>query len=293
MFRLALRTSRPEFLSGFHDYIANRTSHKTNTVWIYLVALKHVLSLAFDRGLIDRNLFPNYKPHSEFCPRDCQTMDESMRIAELEPDHPGLGPVRDAYLFSCFTGLSYADIKSLTLRNVKKRDDQLWIYTTRRKTGTAVQVRLFELPGALLTKRMPDSQTAPHLPAAFERLVQRLPEKIIRRSNIDRLLTFHTARHTFATTVTLAQGMPIETSSKLLGHKDIRTTQIYAAVTHDQPSRKLEHLSRRIDTICSKRSGASGRRARHAADTLSNARFGEGLRLKNTNIIYESACYDP
>lgn len=161
MFRLALRTSRPEFLSGFHDYIANRTSHKTNTVWIYLVALKHVLSLAFDRGLIDRNLFPNYKPHSEFCPRDCLTMDESMRIAELEPDHPGLGPVRDAYLFSCFTGLSYADIKSLTMCNVKKRDGQLWIYTTRRKTGTAVRVRLFELPGALLTKRMPDSQTAP------------------------------------------------------------------------------------------------------------------------------------
>ena len=164
MFRLALRTSRPEFLSGFHDYIANRTSHKTNTVWIYLVALKHVLSLAFDRGLIDRNLFPNYKPHSEFCPRDCLTMDESMRIAELEPDHPGLGPVRDAYLFSCFTGLSYADIKSLTMCNVKKRDGQLWIYTTRRKTGTAVQVRLFELPGALLTKRMPDSQTAPIFP---------------------------------------------------------------------------------------------------------------------------------
>ena len=75
--------------------------------------------------------------------------------------------------------------------------------------------------------------------------------------------------------------MPIETVSKLLGHKDIRTT------------RELEHLSRRTDTICSKRSGASGRRARHAADTLSNARFGEGLRLKNTNIIYESACYDP
>ena len=153
-----------KFLSGFHDYIANRTPHKTNTVWIYLIALKHVLSLAFDRGLIDRNLFPNYKPHSEFCPRDCQTMDESMRIAELEPDHPGLGPVRDAYLFSCFTGLSYADIKSLTMCNVKKRDGQLWIYTTRRKTGPAVQGRLFELPGAIQTKRMPESQTAPIFP---------------------------------------------------------------------------------------------------------------------------------
>lgn len=155
--------------------------------------------------------------------------------------------------------------------------------------GTGPSFRIAGRPTDQTYARFADG---PHLPAAFERLVQRLPEKIIRRSNIDRLLTFHIARHTFATTVTLAQGMPIETVSKLLGHKDIRTTQIYAAVTHDQPSREL--------SICPAESTRSARSAaahpddaRHAADTLSNARFGEGLRLKNTNIIYESACYDP
>ncbi len=246
-----------EFLSGFHNYIANQSPHKTNTVWIYLIALKHILSLAFSRGLIDRNLFSNYKLHSEFRPREYLTMQELMRMVALDLDDTGLELVRDAYLFSCFTGLSYVDIKSLTMCHIKKTGKQIWIHTTRKKTGAAVQVRLFELPGTLLMKHMPDSQTAPIFPLPTNGWCNACLEKIARKTDIERHITFHTARHTFATTVTLSQGMPIETISKLLGHRDIRTTQIYAAVTHDQLSRELEHLSRKIDSICSRKSCAA------------------------------------
>lgn len=238
-----------EFLIGFHQYIARQTSHKTNTVWVYLIALKHITSLALAKGLIEHDLFADYKLHSEFVPRNYLTMDELIRMGDVELRNSRLALVRDAFLFSCFTGLAYVDVKSLTLENIKQIGGHFWIYTTRKKTGAAVRIRLFELPSALLARYMPASPTQPLFALPCNGWCNACLEKIMNMIGIDRRVTFHTARHTFATTVTLSQGMAIETISKLLGHKDIRTTQIYATVTHDLLTREMEQLSRKIDAL--------------------------------------------
>lgn len=238
-----------EFLTGFHQYIAQECGRKKNTTWIYMIALKHILMLARGKGYLTKDLFANYKLHSEFVSRNYLSMAEIRKLIRLELDDATLQLVRDAFLFSCFTGLSYIDICTLTQQHIKQDGKQLWINTTRRKTGSAVNVRLFAVPLAILLKYKPvrDADRIFNLPSNGWCNV--CLERIVSQAGIDRHITFHSARHTFATTITLSQGMAIETISKLLGHKNIRTTQIYATITHSKLDGDMERLSKRLDTL--------------------------------------------
>lgn len=238
-----------DFLTGFHAYIVRQCGHKKNTAWVYMIALKHVLMLARSKGYLHRDLFAGYKLHGEFVGRSYLTFAEIDRLLGAELPSGGLRLVRDAFVFGCFTGLSYVDLRSLTRRQVQQHGDRVWLQLARRKTGTEVSVRLFALPQAILRC---------YLPADSERRIFDLPangwcnkllERIGTAAGIAKHITFHTARHTFATTVTLAQGMPIETISKLLGHRSIRTTQIYAVITHSGLDGAMERLSRSIDSL--------------------------------------------
>lgn len=238
-----------EFLTGFHQYVAREGEHKKNTTWIYMIALKHILMLARSRGYLSIDLFSNYKLKSEFVARNFLSMSEIQRIMRLKLDDPTTQLVRDAFIFSCFTGLSYIDLRMLTSQHIQQQRKQLWISTTRRKTGSAVNVRLFAIPYAILLKYKPlkSDQQIFNLPSNGWSNV--CLERIMNQAGIMRHITFHSARHTFATTITLSQGMAIETISKLLGHKNIRTTQIYATITHSKLDGDMERLSKRLDTL--------------------------------------------
>lgn len=245
-----------EFLTGFHAYIARDCAHKKNTMWIYMIALKHILMLARSRGYLARDLFADYKLKSEFVMRNYLTINEINKIIGLDFSDCTLQLVRDAFLFSCFTGLSYIDLLALTPGNIQHEKKQLWISTTRRKTGSSVQVRLFSVPHVILLKNMPAAVGSRIFDLPSNGWCNKCLEKIMHRAGITKPITFHAARHTFATTITLSQGVSIETISKLLGHKNIRTTQIYAAVTRSKLDSDMERLSRRIDLLC--RNGIGG-----------------------------------
>lgn len=239
-----------KFLTGFHSYISQECAHKKNTMWIYMIALKHILMLARSRGYLARDLFANYKLHSEFVARSYLTIEEINRLARTEYAHATLRLVRDAFLFSCFTGLSYIDIRSLTPRNLQQVKKQLWINTTRRKTGSEVSVRLLTAPHVILLRYMPDAADEQFFRLPSNGWCNKCLDRIMEQARISKSVTFHAARHTFATTITLSQGVAIETISKLLGHKNIRTTQIYANITHSRLDGEMERLSRRIDALC-------------------------------------------
>lgn len=252
------------FLTGFHSYISRECAHRKNTMWVYMIALKHVLMLARSRGCLARDLFADYKLRSEYVSRSYLSIEEINRVARTEYGKPTLQLVRDAFLFSCFTGLSYIDIRDLTPRNLQQEKKQLWIHTTRRKTGSEVSVRLFTVPHEILLK---------YLPAGPDERIFRLPtngwcnkclERIMRQARIPKHVTFHAARHTFATTITLSQGVAIETISKLLGHRNIRTTQIYAEITHSKLDGEMNRLSRRIDCLCPNLVAAADEAVPHA-----------------------------
>ena len=213
-----------EFLTGFHAYIAKEAGYKKNTTWIYMIALKHILMLARSKGYMGKDLFANYKLQSEFVTRNYLTMEEITRMMQYESEDLTLQLVRDTFLFSCFTGLSYVDIRDLEPQNIQEINKQLK-YMPASGSG-----RIFELPSNGWCNKCLD--------------------KIVAEAGIQKKITFHAARHTFATTITLSQGVAIETISKLLGHKNIRTTQIYANITHSHISSEMERLSKRINLLC-------------------------------------------
>lgn len=247
---LAFRELDRNFLVDFHAWIRKEPELRINTAWVYMTALKHILMLARGVGYMQRDLFVNYKLHSEFVARNFLSEEELLEIMHVPLEEPELQLVRDAYVFSCFTGLSYIDLRELRPENLRRERNEMWINTKRRKTGTAVNIRLFAVPSSILLRYGPTPCGERIFNLPTNGWCNACLRRIVSRTNIGRYITFHSARHTFATTITLSQGMAIETISKLLGHTNIRTTQIYAAITRSHLGGELDRLSHRLDTFC-------------------------------------------
>ena len=167
----------------------------------------------------------------------------------LEGLNPMLALVRDAFLFSCFTGLSFIDLKRLTRAHISQFGDHRWIETVRHKTGSQVQVRLLDVAQSILEKYAPREPRSAIFPLPSNSWSNRCLAQLMQLCRIEKRVTFHCARHTFATTLALSHGMPIEAISKLLGHASIRTTQIYATITRSHLDRELNRLSDEIESL--------------------------------------------
>ncbi len=240
-----------EFLTDFHRYVTLECNCKKNTIWVYMIALKHILMLAREQGYMKRNPFSDYKLCYESVARNYLSAAELRGIIRLTPATPMLQLVRDAFLFSCFTGLSYIDLCQLTPRHIRKEHDQLWINTFRQKTGSPVHIRLFGVAHAIIRKYLTPECNARIFDLPTNGWCNSCLERLMTMAGITRRITFHAARHTFATTITLSQGVAIETISELLGHKSVRTTQIYAKITHSKLEKEMTLLSKKIDSLYS------------------------------------------
>ena len=237
------------FVTEFQAYISRHKAHKTNTVWVYMIALKHIMALAQNLGYMNRNPFCNHRLRAEFVARNYLSMDEIRHLIGMELPAGNLRTVHELFLFSCFTGLSYIDMRNLKFENLQNIDGEIWINTARCKTGTAVSVRLFELPRSILMRHAEQRSSGTIFDMPSNGWCNNCLRRIMQMAGIGRRITFHSARHTFATSITLSQGVAIETISKLLGHKNIRTTQIYASITHSHLRDEMNMLSRRVDML--------------------------------------------
>jgi integrase len=174
-------------------------------------------------------------------------MEDLQKIMNTDFHMPLRNLVRDLFVFSSFTGMAYADVKKLTVNELATTDDgRQWIIAARKKTGTVSRIRLLDTPLKIIEKHI-DNRTDDrlfHVPVYGT--VDHNLKRIDKICGINRQMTFHMARHTFATAVCLSQGVPIETVSKMLGHRDIQTTQIYATVSTQKISSDMEKLSKRI-----------------------------------------------
>jgi len=164
-----------------------------------------------------------------------------------------LNQVRDIFLFCCFTGLAYADVNKLKRNEiVKGLDGEMWIFTKRKKTDTPSRIPL--LPSALtLLDKYTDhpvcSNLGKALPVSTNQKMNAYLKEIAGICGIDKPLTFHIARHTFATTVTLSNGVPIESVSKMLGHTNIKTTQHYAKILDLKVSQDMAAIRQKYAAI--------------------------------------------
>ena len=243
---IALEAVNGDFLTDFHRYLLLEVRHRRNTIWVYLTALKHLLRWARRMGVEIGDPFVDYPVRSETVRRGFLTEGELIRLMSLTELEPSLQLVRDLFLFSCFTGLSFVDLKGLTRKNLVQLGEHWWIDTARHKTGTEVSVRLMEVALAILERYAPADSAAPLFPLPSNSWCNRCLARLARMCGIEKRVTFHMARHTFATTLALSHGMPIETISRLLGHTSIRTTQIYATVTRTQLDREMSRLAEQL-----------------------------------------------
>ena len=172
--------------------------------------------------------------------------DEIQAIADKDFDTERLRQVRDIFLFSCFTGLAYADVQKLKKTEIVKGiDGEMWIATKRLKTDTPTRVPLLPSASAIIN-RYAFHPVCCHkgtaLPVSTNEKMNAYLKEIAGVCGINKKLTYHTARHTFATTVTLSNGVPIETVSKMLGHTNIKTTQHYAKILDMKVSKDMALL---------------------------------------------------
>ena len=235
------------FIEAFALYLRVECKMQPETVNGRIMLLQKVVRVALHRGLITRPPFFGYKPEKCKVKIKSLTAEEFERILSTPIERPTLMFVRDMFVFSTFTGMSYSDVRKFTWKNlVKEEDGSLWISMFRQKTDTPFNVKLLDIPIQIIEKYRgmgKDDKVFPMI--ALTNIDTRL--KIVAKlCGIDKPLAYHVARHTFASQLCLSQGVPIETVSQMMGHRDIHTTQRYARVNNDKIASDMKRLSARI-----------------------------------------------
>lgn len=205
-----------------------------------------MVRLAVRLEWLEKDPFVNYQRRYKKVERAFLTQRELTLIEETTFTHIGVERVKDVFLFSCYTGLSYIDVYELTKEQLTMGiDGHYWIYTQREKTSETVKVPLLPQAMSIIEKYLDDPFTIERsklLPVYSNHKTNKHLREIRDACNIPKHITFHTARHTFATTSTLSNGVPIETVSKMLGHTKLSTTQIYARVLERKIGQDMELL---------------------------------------------------
>src|ERR1700761_7948422 len=252
---MPLKDLNYEFISGFEFFVRNNSLKEsdpctTNGTMKHLERLKKMVTWAQKNEWIDKNPFSNFRLKFKHIEREFLS---DLELATLESQEFGnftLDRVKDLFLFSCYTGLSYVDLIELRPSEVLTGIDKIkWIKTTRAKTDTPVNVPLLK-PAQLLLEKFSDDDAANRdtvFPYVSNQEVNRSLKIIAEICGIQKYLTFHLARHTFATTVTLMNGVPIETISKMLGHTKLTTTMIYTHVMQSKIGLEMNLLQDRLD----------------------------------------------
>ena len=235
-----------EFVSSLDHYfkVVRKCNH--NTAAKYIKNLKKVVNMALKNDWLNKDPFINFSATIKPVKRDYLTLEELALLEGLKIGLRRLYSVRDVFVFSCYTELAYVDIENLTSDNlVKGIDGKLWIQVYRQKTNTKSNIPLLTPALRILEKYEDDPETSYSgslLPVNSNQKMNAYLKEIATLAGINKTLTFHLVRHTFATTVTLANGVPIESVSEMLGHKSIRTTQIYAKVIDKKVSEDMSRL---------------------------------------------------
>lgn len=244
------------FILRFENYLRSikprnyRRKLQHNAVMKHIQRLRKMVTLAFHLEWIDRDPFAKFKSHLIQKEREFLSSEDLTKLENIQLEEYRLRKVRDTFVFSCYTGISYADVMLLKKQNVVKGiDGKDWIVTKREKNGNQVKLPLLEKAADILKSYEFDRNCMINnslLPIISNQKMNSYLKEIAQMCRITTNITFHLARHTFATTVALSNGVPIETVSKILGHRKLSTTQIYAKVIERKVSDDMELLQQKL-----------------------------------------------
>lgn len=246
---LPVRELNTVFVENFYLYLRNACGISNNTAMKFVQRFRTVLYYARNTGLDFIDPFANYKFNFDRVDRGYLEQAEIDKIYNKVFTSKQLEQVRDMFIFSCYTGLSYVDLYNVTAENIRTGfDGKLWIMTKREKTGIDSNIPLLEIPRQILQKYEGKLQDGKLLPVISNQKMNDYLSEIAVLCGIDKHITFHMRRHTFATEICITQGVPIESVSKMLGHTNIKTTQIYARVVDRKVSHDMSVLERKINS---------------------------------------------
>lgn len=223
---LYLRELNINFIKHFHTFLKTEKGMAQNSCTKHLKLLKKIVNQAVANSYMTSNPFLSYKVEREPVEIDFLDEEELRRIINFDTLLPRLERAKDMFLFGCFTGLSYIDIKTLTAEHIEKDElGRIWIKKRRVKTGVLARVPLLPIAKLILDKYKGGDKLLPIQDPAD---VNKYLKDIAILCNINKRITFHTSRHTFASTVTLSNNISLEVVSKMLGHTNTRMTSHYA-----------------------------------------------------------------
>lgn len=222
------------FISELDIFLISKGGLKPNAVAKNMQQLKRLIKVCINLGWIEKDPFANYSCRLSETDRGYLTADELTVIEEVNLPNKRLEQVRDVFVFCCYTGLAYVDVSKLGRENFEKGSNGMdWIKINRTKTKTRALIPLLPKARQKLDKYAGSSAVLKGrlLPVISNQNLNKYLKEIAALCSIQKRVSMHLARHTFATTVTLEKGVDISTVSKMLGHKNVKTTQIYSKVT--------------------------------------------------------------
>ncbi|KAA8476828.1 site-specific recombinase XerD [Arcticibacter tournemirensis] len=253
---ILLREINYKFIADFETFLRahkpndHQKPMNNNGVMKHLIRLRKMTNLALRLEWITSDPFKNYKIRHQKVDKDYLTQFELEAMEKKEFDIERLAIVRDLFVFCCYTGLAYVDVMKLTASHIVRGiDGEDWIKILRQKTNIPVNTPILPQAKQIMEKYQDHYRSAKLdtiFPVFSNQKVNSYLKEIADLCGIKKTLTFHIARHTFATTVTLSNGVPIETVSKMLGHTKVATTQIYARVLEQKISDDMRRLRKKL-----------------------------------------------
>ncbi|WP_113663274.1 site-specific integrase [Pedobacter nanyangensis] len=237
------------FFNNFDYYLRSRSCANNYTVKM-IKNLGKIINICCENGTAESNPITFYKGRTKTVDRNFLSQEEIQIILQKRFISARLEVIRDVFLFCCFTGLAYADVQKLKITDIQKGiDGELWIIKNRQKTNVRASIPLLQNAVDLINKYEGHpicGNIGTVFPVPSNQKMNEYLKEIAELCGIEKKLTSHIARHTFATTVTLLNGVPIESVSKMLGHTNIRTTQHYAKILDMKLSEDMANLKVRL-----------------------------------------------
>lgn len=251
-----IRTINSDFLLTLESYMCYNKELATNTIARHMKVIKRYINVARKKEIIIKDPFLNYTIRSEETHRESLS-EKELELLEQYRQHSGPNEIINAFLFSCYTGLRYSDIRMITKQDIYSINRKKWLVLKMHKTNIEVRIpvsTIFDGKALLLSKSIPRSRGKLFLLESNQK-TNRVVKSILKKIGIKRNISFHSARHTFATLL-IYRGVSITTVQKLLGHKSVKTTQVYSAVTDltvEKELKKSNTKRKRKQSVSNKR----------------------------------------
>lgn len=245
---IPIKEIEPQFIEDYYSYLLEDRKLAGSTLLTAVTKLKQIMLIAQRKGYIHVNPFAGFRFKAKTRDRGYLTEDELQRFMAVELRRYKQRQIRDIFVFQSFSGLAFSDVRKLTFDDIQTSfDGELWLIAKRKKTGTTFYVKLLPVAKQLIEqyRLVAKSRFIFPVPSNAENMNRSL-RRIAKQCGITKRISSHLGRHTFATTVCLSQGVPIETVSQMLGHSNITTTQIYAKITNEKISKDMAALTDKI-----------------------------------------------